>query len=107
VRDAEIRYRAGLAPITEMLVAQRNLQLARSAEATAIYRWNLSRAGLERETGLGDAGPSPSSGPPAATDNPDQPKRSCSAPTCDGRSPRSSGSMAARMRSADGGQPGR
>jgi outer membrane protein TolC len=52
VRDAEIRYRAGLAPITEMLVAQRNLQAARSAEATAIYRWNLSRAGLERETGL-------------------------------------------------------
>jgi outer membrane protein TolC len=53
VRDAEIRYRAGLAPITEMLVAQRNLQVARSAEATAIYRWNLSRTGLERETGLG------------------------------------------------------
>ena len=53
VRDAEIRYRAGLAPIIEMLVAQRNLQVARSAEATAIYRWNLSRTGLERETGLG------------------------------------------------------
>ncbi len=55
VRDAELRYRAGLAPITEMLVAQRNLQVARSAQATAIYRWNLSRAGLERETGLGAA----------------------------------------------------
>ena len=53
MRDADIRYRAGLAPITEMLVAQRNLQVARSAEATAIYRWNLSRTGLERETGLG------------------------------------------------------
>jgi len=51
VRDAEVRYRAGLAPITEILVAQRNLQVARSAEATAMYRWNLSRAGLERETG--------------------------------------------------------
>jgi hypothetical protein len=36
-----------------MLVAQHNLQVARSAEATAIYRWNLSRTGLERETGLG------------------------------------------------------
>jgi outer membrane protein TolC len=59
VRDAEIRYRAGLAPITEMLVAQRNLQVARSAEATAIYRWNLSRAGLERETGLGSTDPIP------------------------------------------------
>lgn len=55
VRDADIRYRAGLAPITEMLVAQRNLQVARSAMATAIYQWNLSRAGLERETGLGAA----------------------------------------------------
>jgi Ca2+-binding RTX toxin-like protein len=43
--------RDGLAPITEILVAQRNLQVARSAEATAVYRWNLSRAGLERETG--------------------------------------------------------
>ncbi|MFM7676184.1 MAG: TolC family protein [Synechococcus sp.] len=51
LHDAQIRYRAGLAPITELLVAQRNLQVARSAEATAIYRWNLSRAGLERETG--------------------------------------------------------
>lgn len=52
VQDAQIRYRAGLAPFTEVLVAQRNLQVARSAEATAIYRGNLSRAGLERETGL-------------------------------------------------------
>jgi hypothetical protein len=34
------------------LIAQRNLQVARSAEASAIYRWNLSRAGLELETGL-------------------------------------------------------
>ncbi|CAK6698878.1 TolC family protein [Synechococcus sp. CBW1002] len=52
VDDARLRYRAGLAPITEVLIAQRNLQLARSAEATAIYRWNLSRAALELETGL-------------------------------------------------------
>ena len=52
VRDALLRYRAGVAPITELLIAQRNLQAARSAEATAIHRWNLSRAGLELETGV-------------------------------------------------------
>jgi len=51
VRDGLLRYRAGLAPITEVLLAQRNLQLARAAEATAIHRRNLSRAGLELETG--------------------------------------------------------
>ena len=52
VRDALLRYRAGIAPITELLLAQRNLQVSRSAEAAAIHRWNLSRAGLELETGL-------------------------------------------------------
>jgi len=52
VQDALLRYRAGLYPLTELLIAQRNLQVARSAEASAIYRWNLSRAGLELETGL-------------------------------------------------------
>ena len=52
VRDALLRYRAGIAPITELLLAQRNLQLSRTAEAAAIHRWNLSRAGLELETGL-------------------------------------------------------
>ena len=52
VQDALLRYRAGLSPLTELLIAQRNLQVARSAEANAIYRWNLSRAGLELETGL-------------------------------------------------------
>ena len=51
VRDALLRYRAGVAPITELLIAQRNLQAARSSQATAIHRWNLSRAGLELETG--------------------------------------------------------
>lgn len=62
VRDALLRYRAGVAPITELLIAQRNLQAARSAEAAAIHRWNLSRAGLELETGL----PEPSAGAQAA-----------------------------------------
>ncbi|MCP9904290.1 TolC family protein [Cyanobium sp. BA5m-21] len=52
VQDSLLRYRAGLSPLTELLIAQRNLQVARSAEASAIYRWNLSRAGLELETGL-------------------------------------------------------
>lgn len=51
VRDALLRYRAGVAPITELLIAQRNLQVARSAAAAAIYRWNLNRVGLELETG--------------------------------------------------------
>lgn len=52
VRDALLRYRAGIAPITELLLAQRSLQQARSAQAMATHRWNLSRAGLELETGL-------------------------------------------------------
>ena len=51
VRDAQLRYRAGIAPVTELLLAQRDLQASRSAEATAIQQWNLSRAGLELETG--------------------------------------------------------
>jgi outer membrane protein TolC len=62
VQDALLRYRAGLSSLTELLVAQRNLQVARSAEALAIYRWNLSRAGLELETGLVN---DPSAGSPA------------------------------------------
>lgn len=51
VRDARLRYRAGIAPITEVLIAQRDLQAARSALAVAVHRWNLSRAGLVMETG--------------------------------------------------------
>ena len=52
VRDAQLRYRASIAPITEVLIAQRDLQAARSALAAAIYRWNLTRAGLAMETGI-------------------------------------------------------
>lgn len=51
VRDAQLRYRAQVAPILEVLIAQRDLQAARSAQAVAIQRWNLSRAGLQLETG--------------------------------------------------------
>ena len=52
VRDALLRYRAGIVSINELLLAQRNLQLARTAQAVATHRWNLSRAGLELETGV-------------------------------------------------------
>ena len=52
VRDAQLRYTAGIAPLTEVLMADRNLQAARSQLAIAIHRWNLARAGLERQTGL-------------------------------------------------------
>ena len=57
VRDALLRYRAGIAPLTELLLAQRNRQQASTAQAAAIHRWNLSRAGLELETGLTDPPP--------------------------------------------------
>jgi outer membrane protein len=51
VRDAQLRYRAGIGPILDVLSTQRDLQVARSSLALAIHRWNLSRAGLEMETG--------------------------------------------------------
>lgn len=54
VRDALLRYKAGIAPITELLLAQRNWQLASTARAAAIHRWNLSRAGLVYETGVAE-----------------------------------------------------
>ena len=49
--DAQLRYRASIAPILEVLIAQRDLQAARSGLAVAIQRWNLSRAGLVADTG--------------------------------------------------------
>ena len=49
--DAQLRYRAAIAPILEVLIAQRDLQAARSGLAVAIQRWNLSRAGLVADTG--------------------------------------------------------
>ena len=51
VRDAQLRYRAQVAPLTEVLIAQRDLQAARSALALAVQRLNLSRAGLVQQTG--------------------------------------------------------
>ena len=62
VRDALLRYRAGIAPLTELLLAQRNRQQASTAQAAAIHRWNLSRAGLELETGLITFPPAPEQG---------------------------------------------
>jgi outer membrane protein TolC len=50
-RDAQLRYRASIAPILEVLIAQRDLQAARSSLAVATQRWNLSRAGLQADTG--------------------------------------------------------
>ena len=52
VRDAQLRYRAGIAPITELLLVKRDRQAARSAAAVAVQQWNFSRAGLELQTGL-------------------------------------------------------
>jgi outer membrane protein TolC len=51
VRDAQLRYRAGIGPILDVLSTQRDLQVALSSLALAIHRWNLSHAGLEMETG--------------------------------------------------------
>jgi outer membrane protein TolC len=51
VRDALLRYRAGIGPILDFLSTQRDLQVAQSSLALAIHRWNLTRAGLEMETG--------------------------------------------------------
>jgi outer membrane protein TolC len=49
--DAQLRYRASIAPILEVLITQRDLQAARAGLAVAIQRWNLSRAGLVADTG--------------------------------------------------------
>ncbi|WP_255006573.1 TolC family protein [Cyanobium sp. ATX 6F1] len=57
VGDAQLRYRGSVAPLTDVLIAQRDLQVARAARATAIHRWNLAQAGLELETGEHDDRP--------------------------------------------------
>ena len=49
--DAQLRYWASIAPILEVLIAQRDLQAARSGLAWAIQRWNLSRAVLVADSG--------------------------------------------------------
>ena len=54
LRDGLLRYRAGIAPLTELLLIQRNLQVAEGAYNTAIHRYNIARFGLEFETGILD-----------------------------------------------------
>jgi outer membrane protein TolC len=49
--DAQLRYLASIAPILEVLIAQRDLPAARSRLAGAIQRWNLSCASLVAESG--------------------------------------------------------
>ncbi|MEB3354966.1 MAG: TolC family protein [Cyanobacteriota bacterium] len=51
LRDAQLRYRAQVETITEVLLVQRELQAARAALLTALTRQALDRAILERETG--------------------------------------------------------
>jgi outer membrane protein len=51
VRDARLRYRAMVEPITEVLLVERDLQVARATLLTALTRQALDRAVLERETG--------------------------------------------------------
>ena len=52
LRDARLRYRAMVEPLTEVLLVQRDLQVARASLLTALTRQALDRAILERETGL-------------------------------------------------------
>lgn len=68
VRDAQLRYRAGIGPILDVLSTQRDEQLARSSLALAIHRWNLSYAGMEMEAGSPGRGAIPAESPssPAA-----------------------------------------
>lgn len=54
LRDAQLRYRAMVEPLTEVLLVQRDLQVARASLLTALTRQALDRALLERETGLGE-----------------------------------------------------
>ena len=51
LRDAQLRYRAQVEALTEVLLVQRDLQVARSALLTAQVQQALDRALLERETG--------------------------------------------------------
>jgi hypothetical protein len=54
---ARLRYRALVEPLTEVLLVQRDLQVARASLVVALTRQALDRALLERETGLEEEGP--------------------------------------------------
>lgn len=62
LRDAQLRYRAMVEPLTEVLLVQRDLQVARASLLTALTRQALDRAVLERETGLAEEGTAPAPG---------------------------------------------
>jgi outer membrane protein len=57
LRDAQLRYRALVEPLTELLLVQRDLQAARASLLTALARQSIERAVLERETGITDLDP--------------------------------------------------
>lgn len=57
VRDARLRYRAMVDPITEVLLVERDLQVARASLLGALTRQALDRAVLERETGMESGDP--------------------------------------------------
>jgi outer membrane protein TolC len=52
LRDARLRYRALVEPLTEVLLVQRDLQAARAGLLSALAGQAIERAVLERETGI-------------------------------------------------------
>ena len=71
LRDAQLRYQAMVEPLTEVLLVQRDLQVARASLLTALTRQALDRAVLERETGLVEGEPeAASAAPPLAAPAP-------------------------------------
>ena len=54
LRDAQLRYRALVDPLTEVLLVQRDLQASRATLLTSLTRQALDRSVLELETGLVD-----------------------------------------------------
>jgi len=52
LRDAQLRYRALVEPLTEVLLVQRDLQAARASLLSALAAQAIERAVLERETGI-------------------------------------------------------
>ena len=59
LRDARLRYLAQIEPLTEVLLVQRDLQVARAALLLAESDQAQGRALLRRETGQGDAEATP------------------------------------------------
>ena len=66
LRDARLRYQALVEPLTEVLLVQRDLQVARASLLMALTRAAVDRAVLERETGLEGEAPEGGVSPDAA-----------------------------------------